>query len=148
MNQCLLIRCISARSQLAQKFLVWKIQFTGVRKDQSLDQQFLTSIWTIYLPSCILVRWKHTWTTPNSICRSQSGDVNTIVKQINEDLSLIASWRCHNHLLINPDKTKLLVMGTRQMLKKTFRLPHYISGKGNCSKCFRSGSWRANRCKS
>ena len=45
-------------------------------------------------------------------------DVNTIVQQINEDLSLIASWCCHNHLLINPDKTKLLVMGTRQMLQK------------------------------
>ena len=44
-------------------------------------------------------------------------DLNTIVQQINEDLSLIASWCCHNHLLINPDKTKLLVMGTRQMLQ-------------------------------
>ena len=29
-------------------------------------------------------------------------DLNTIVQQINEDLSLIASWCCHNHLLINP----------------------------------------------
>ena len=45
-------------------------------------------------------------------------DVNTIVQQINEDLSLIASWCCYNHLLIGPDKTKLLVMGTRQMLQK------------------------------
>ena len=44
-------------------------------------------------------------------------DLNTIVQQINEDLSLVASWCCHNHLLINPDKTKLLVMGTRQMLQ-------------------------------
>ena len=42
---------------------------------------------------------------------------NAIVQQINEDLSLIASWCCHNHLLINPDKTKFLVMGTRQMLQ-------------------------------
>ena len=45
-------------------------------------------------------------------------DLNTIVQQINKDLSLIASWCCHNHLLINSDKTKLLlVMGTRQMLQ-------------------------------
>ena len=44
-------------------------------------------------------------------------DLNTIVQQINEDLSLIASWCCHHHLLINPDKTKLLVLGTRQMLQ-------------------------------
>ena len=44
-------------------------------------------------------------------------DLNTIVQQINKDLSLIASWCCYNHLLINPDKIKLLVMGTRQMLQ-------------------------------
>lgn len=49
-------------------------------------------------------------------------DTNIITQKINEDLSLIASWCCHNHLLINPDKTKLLVMGTRQMLQK---LPHF-----------------------
>lgn len=48
----------------------------------------------------------------------QVKDVNTIVQQINEDLSLISSWCCHNHLLIGPDKTKLLVMGTCQMLPK------------------------------
>ena len=45
-------------------------------------------------------------------------DVNTIIQQINENRSLIASWCCHNHLLTGPDKTKLLVMGTRQMLQK------------------------------
>ena len=45
-------------------------------------------------------------------------DVNTIVQQINEDLSLIASWCYHNHLLNNPDKTKLLLNGSRQMLQK------------------------------
>ena len=28
-------------------------------------------------------------------------EVNTIVKQINEDLSFIASWCCNNHLFIN-----------------------------------------------
>ena len=44
-------------------------------------------------------------------------DLNTIIQQINKDLSLIASWCGHNHLLINPDKTKLLVMGTCQMLQ-------------------------------
>ena len=42
----------------------------------------------------------------------------SIAEQINEDLSFIASWCCHNHLLMNPNKTKLLVMGTRQMLQK------------------------------
>ena len=30
----------------------------------------------------------------------------------------IAAWCCHNSLLINPEKTKVLLLGTRQMLKK------------------------------
>lgn len=45
-------------------------------------------------------------------------DVCNVVEQINEDLFNIAGWCCHNSLLINPGKTKLLVFGTRQMLKK------------------------------
>ena len=38
------------------------------------------------------------------------------VKRLNEDLRLIAIWCCNHSLLINPEKTKLLVMGTRQLL--------------------------------
>ena len=30
----------------------------------------------------------------------------------------IAAWCCTNSLLINPEKTKLLLLGTRQMLNK------------------------------
>lgn len=33
-----------------------------------------------------------------------------------EGLKTVAAWFCSNSLLINPDKTKLLVFGTRQML--------------------------------
>ena len=33
-----------------------------------------------------------------------------------EDLKTVAAWFCSNSLHINPDKTKLLVFGTRQML--------------------------------
>ena len=35
---------------------------------------------------------------------------------INVDLAKIATWCCYNGLLVNPNKTKLLVMGNRQML--------------------------------
>ena len=45
-------------------------------------------------------------------------DVSLVIEQINEDLLKIASWCCHNSLLINPDKTKLLLFGTHQMLKR------------------------------
>ena len=37
---------------------------------------------------------------------------------INEDLSKITAWCCHNSLLINPDKTKVLVLGTSKMLQR------------------------------
>ena len=47
-------------------------------------------------------------------------DAAAVVQLINEDLTKIATWCCYNGLLINPDKSKLLVMGNRQML---LRLP-------------------------
>ena len=38
------------------------------------------------------------------------------MKRLNEDLPRVAIWRCSHSLLINPEKTKLLLMGTRQLL--------------------------------
>ena len=35
------------------------------------------------------------------------------------DLRKVAAWFCQNSLLISPDKTKLLLIGTRQMLHNT-----------------------------
>ena len=40
------------------------------------------------------------------------------MQQVSEDLESIASWCCANHLLINPDKTKLVLFGTRQLVSK------------------------------
>ena len=45
-------------------------------------------------------------------------DTCSVVEQINDDLSKTASWCCYNSLLINPDKTKLMVLGTRKMLQR------------------------------
>ena len=45
-------------------------------------------------------------------------DATLAADQLTEDLRNIAAWRCKNSLLINPDKTKLLVLGTPQMLTK------------------------------
>ena len=44
-------------------------------------------------------------------------DIDIIAEQLTEDLRRIAAWCCANSLLINPDKTKLLLLGTRQMLR-------------------------------
>ena len=45
-------------------------------------------------------------------------DATLAADQLTEDLRNIAAWCCKNSLLINPDKTKLLVLGTPQMLMK------------------------------
>ena len=42
-------------------------------------------------------------------------DTCSVVQQINDDLSKIASCCCYNILLINPDKTELMVLGTPKM---------------------------------
>ena len=43
---------------------------------------------------------------------------NSCMQQVSEDLENIASWCCANHLPINPDKTKLVVFETRQLVSK------------------------------
>ena len=45
-------------------------------------------------------------------------DVESAKIQLNEDLERIAAWSCQNSLLMNPNKTKLLLIGSPQMLKK------------------------------
>ena len=40
------------------------------------------------------------------------------VEHFSEDLQRIATWCCTHNLLINPDKTKLLLLGTPQMLAR------------------------------
>ena len=43
-------------------------------------------------------------------------EMGDAMKRLNEDIRMVASWCCNHSLLINPEKTKLLVMGTRQLL--------------------------------
>ena len=51
-------------------------------------------------------------------------DSNSAIAEINSDLIRIRNWCFDNCLLLNPDKTKLMVFGTRQELNKlpTFKL--------------------------
>ena len=44
-------------------------------------------------------------------------DINSAAQQITEDLKKVTLWCCQNSLLINPDKIKLLLIGTCQMLQ-------------------------------
>ncbi len=43
-------------------------------------------------------------------------DINVAEIQLTDDLKRIAAWCCSNSLLANPEKTKLLLFGTPQML--------------------------------
>ena len=39
-----------------------------------------------------------------------SKDINSCMQQVSKGLENIAGWCCANHLLINPDKTKLVLL--------------------------------------
>ena len=45
-------------------------------------------------------------------------DSTSAKQNIEKDLLRVAAWCCTNNLLINADKTKFLLIGTRQMLQK------------------------------
>ena len=48
-------------------------------------------------------------------------ELDAAIKKLEQDLHSVAQWCCENHLLINPDKTKLLFLGTRQIKQVTRR---------------------------
>ena len=50
--------------------------------------------------------------------------LDAAIEKLEQDLLSVAQWCCENHLLTNPDKTKLIFLGTRQMLN---RLPQNLS---------------------
>ena len=48
----------------------------------------------------------------------QVKDSLDVATQVNDDLKRVADWCSQNSLLINPTKTKVLVVGTRQLLQR------------------------------
>ena len=50
--------------------------------------------------------------------------LDAAIDKLKQDLLSVAQWCCENHLLKNPDKTKLLFLGTRKILN---RLPQNLS---------------------
>ena len=45
-------------------------------------------------------------------------DVDTAIANLEQDLLRVAAWCCENQLLINPDKTKFMLIATRQLRKR------------------------------
>ena len=56
-------------------------------------------------------------------------DITDASNALNQDLLEISRWCCENSLLINPDKTKFLVIATPQLLRNLPRLSITILGK-------------------
>ena len=50
-------------------------------------------------------------------------DVETAIANLEQDLQHVAAWCCENQLLINPDKTKFMLIATRQLRKRFFSSP-------------------------
>lgn len=48
----------------------------------------------------------------------KTSELHNAVSALNSDLSEICMWCCHNTLSLNPDKTKLLVVGVPQLLRQ------------------------------
>ena len=47
-----------------------------------------------------------------------TNDVDSCLRLVAEDLRRVAEWCCANHLLVNPDKTELLLFRTGQLLSQ------------------------------
>ena len=45
-------------------------------------------------------------------------DVDTAIANLEQDLLRVAAWCCENQLLMNPDKTKFMLIATRQLRKR------------------------------
>ena len=59
----------------------------------------------------------------------QRQDQSQVVTEINRDLARICNWCFNNQLLLNPDKTKLLVCGSKQMAAEIDNVQLSLLGK-------------------
>ena len=62
-------------------------------------------------------------------------DCPTAMNDLNSDLLLIRNWCFNNFLLLNPDKTKLVVFGSRQLLAKLPDFKISLLGKDLAEVC-------------
>ena len=62
---------------------------------------------------------------------SPPSDINAAISDLNSDLREIAKWCSTNSLLINPDKTKLLVVGVPQLTRNLSLPPVILLGRKN-----------------
>lgn len=70
-----------------------------------------------------------------------SKNIDSCLRQVDEYLKHVSEWCWANHLLINPDKTKFVLFGVRQLISK---LPSNITVPWSRPSTFnfRQGPWR------
>jgi hypothetical protein len=61
---------------------------------------------------------KSIWHFQFRILKLPIQDIETAAFKLTQDMERITAWCCINSLLLNPKKTKLLLLGTSQMLEK------------------------------
>ena len=107
---------VSSTDKLALKCPECENLHTEFHKDPFWDGPYLMCASTIYLASQIIAPWN-----PTDYCKLYLSfpvkDIDRATPQITKDRKKVALWRCQNGLLINPDKMKLLLIGTCQMLQ-------------------------------
>ena len=85
----------------------------------SILEPLMFSLYMNDLPSVVKFSSVESYVDDKKVYLSCSSEnINSCLAKVSEDLRLIASWCCTNKLLINPDKTKLILFGTKQLLSK------------------------------
>ena len=96
----------------------------------SVLSPFLFNIYTDSLPSvpesCNLESYVDDSKTFLSFTLS---NMNHSLRQVEEDLCRVFEWCCRNSLLVNPEKTKMLLVGTRQLMNQ-LEAPIHINFMG------------------
>ena len=120
--------CFPCISGLVQELSFWTVAMCQDRSLQGISHGVPQgsilgpALFTIYLnniPSIPDLCSLESYVDDSKLYLSFSvAEASNVIQQINKDLKKIASWCCYNSLLINPEKTKLLVLGTCQMLQK------------------------------
>ena len=62
---------------------------------------------------------KHNLYADDTAVHQSGPDINTIKNKLQHDLNSISKWCDENRLTINTQKTKVMIFGTHQKLKKT-----------------------------
>ncbi|RVE51257.1 hypothetical protein evm_004061 [Chilo suppressalis] len=117
---------LSGRSQMVEvlsksgikKYSATSPVYRGVPQGSILGP-ILFILYTADLPSCVLNCNHHLYADDLQVYKSfKPVETNLAVNAINSDLDRIFQWSVKNGLLLNPVKTKLMVLGTETQIKQ------------------------------